>query len=110
VSREPSQEQKGSGPAQGVLVDVGFDAGALIVYADAACLGREVWLSRRGELTRIHVEILERSTRAEHVYAAVFPSLRGGEYEIWVGNANPAAEVTIVAGEVLEVRPCASWE
>lgn len=110
MSKEPSHEQTGVGPSEGVLLDVGFDAGALIVFADAAYLGREVWLSRRGELSRIHVEVLERSTRAQQVYAAVFPSLRGGDYEIWVGNANPATEVTIVAGEVLEVRPYASWE
>lgn len=98
------KEPNGVGPTQGVFLDVGADHGALIVYADASFLGREVWLSRRGALARIHVDILQRSTRAGQVYAAVFPSLREGEYEIWFGGPKPAAEATIFAGEVREMR------
>ena len=97
-------EQSGVGPTQGVLLDIGIDAGALVIYSDAAHIGREVWLSRRGQLARIHVEILQRTTRAGQVYAAVFPSLREGDYEIWFGGPEPAAEATIVAGEVREMR------
>jgi hypothetical protein len=98
------QERRGMGPTQGVLLDIGVDAGALVVYADASYLGREIWLSRRGQLARIHVEILQRTTRSGQVYAAVFPSLRQGDYEIWFGGARPAAQATIVAGEVREMR------
>ena len=98
------QERNGTGPSQGVLLDIGDDHGALVLYADAPHLGREVWVSRRGELARIHVEILQRSTRAGKVYAAVFPSLREGEYEIWFGGSTPVAEATVVAGEVREMR------
>ena len=91
------------GPTQGVLLDIGVDAGALVVYADESRLGREIWLSRRGQLARIHVEILQRTTRTGQVYAAVFPSLREGNYEIWFGGPKPAAEATVVAGEVKEM-------
>lgn len=103
-SPERGPERSGIGPTQGVLLDIGIDAGALVVYAGASYVGREVWLSRRGQLARIHVEILQRSTRAGQVYAAVFPSLREGEYEIWFGGSKPAAEAKIVAGEVREMR------
>ena len=86
------------------MLDIGADAGALVLYADASHLGREVWVSRRGESARIHVEILQRSVRAGQVYAAVFPTLREGGYEIWFGGSKPVAEATIVAGEVREMR------
>ena len=108
VLRDPSSQRVGRVEyAERHLViarEDGVDAGALVVYFDSAHIGREVWLSRRGQLARIHVEILQRTTRAGQVYAAVFPSLREGDYEIWFGGTKPAAEVTIVAGEVREMR------
>ena len=85
-------------------MDIGVDHGALVVYADAADQGREVWLSRRGEQARNHVEILVRRVGAGRVHAGVFPSLREGVYEIWFGGMKPAAKVSIVSGEVLEIR------
>ena len=97
-------EQAGVGPAQGVLVDIGADRGALVVHADAADQGREIWLARRGEPVRSHVEILVRCIGAGRVFAGVFPSLREGEYEVWFDDTKPAALAAVVAGEVLEIR------
>ena len=98
------KEPNGVGPTQGVFLDVGADHGALVVYADASFLGREVWLSRRGALARIHVEILAAQHPCRAGLRRGFPSLREGEYEIWFGGPKPAAEATIVAGEVREMR------
>jgi hypothetical protein len=65
--------------------------------------GREIEVSPRGsDAKRIHVEVLERRIKDRPVFAAVFPGLRAGKYDIW-DAPNPSDTVTIVGGEVATV-------
>jgi hypothetical protein len=66
--------------------------------------GREIEISPRGSVAkRVHVEVLERRINARPVFAAVFPGLRAGNYDIWQNARNPTGTVTIVGGEVAMV-------
>ncbi len=49
------------------------------------------------------VEVLERRINGRPVFAAVFPGLRAGDYDIWENAPNPSGTVTIVRGEVATV-------
>jgi hypothetical protein len=85
-----------------VVLDIGQDIGALVIYTDAELRGREIEVSPRGrDANRVHVEVLERRINDRPVFAAVFPGLRAGDYDIWEA-ANPNC-VTIVGGEVATV-------
>ncbi|HEY2538283.1 MAG TPA: hypothetical protein VGI28_02100 [Stellaceae bacterium] len=86
-----------------VVLDIGGDIGALIIYAKGELHGREIEVSPRGSTTRVHVEVLERRMNGRPVFAAVFPGLRADEYEIWENARKPSGTVTIVGGEVATV-------
>ena len=87
-----------------VVLDIGQDIGALIIYTRAELRGREIEVSPLGSAaTRVHVEVLERRIKGRQVFAAVFPKLRAGGYEIWGNAPNPSGIATIVGGEVTTV-------
>ncbi len=86
-----------------VVLDIGQDIGALIIYTELELHGREIEVSPRGSAPRVHVEVLERRINGRAVFAAVFPGLRAGDYDIWENSANPGGAVTIVGGEVVSV-------
>jgi hypothetical protein len=86
-----------------IVLDIGQDVGALIIYTEAASRGREIEVSPRGSAARVHVEVLERSINGRPVFAAVFPGLRAGDYDIWENTPNPSGPVTVVGGEVATV-------
>jgi hypothetical protein len=86
-----------------VVLDIGGDIGALVIYAEAGWLGREIEVSRRGAAKRVHVEVLERRANGRPVFAAVFPGLRAGDYDIWGSTATPSGTATIVGGAVATV-------
>lgn len=86
-----------------VVLDIGGDIGALIIYAEAVLHGREIEVSPRGSTTRVHVEVLERRINGRPVFAAVFPGLHAGDYDIWDNAPEPSGTVTIVGGEVATV-------
>ncbi len=90
--------------SESVVLDIGQDMGALIIYTEAELRGREIEVSPRGSAaTRVHVEVLERRINGRPVFAAVFPQLHAGAYDIWVNAPNPSGTVTIVGGEVATV-------
>jgi hypothetical protein len=87
-----------------VLVDVGEGAGAIVVFATAALLGREIEVSPRSDdARRTHTEVIERVVNARREFAAVFPSLPAGGYRLWGPDGGSPAEVAIVEGEVTQV-------
>lgn len=89
---------------ESVVLDIGQDIGALIIYTEAALRGREIEISPRGSVaTRVHVEVLERRINGRPVFAAVFPRLRAGDYDIWDSAANPNGTISIVGGQVATV-------
>jgi hypothetical protein len=89
---------------ESVVLDIGQDIGALIIYTPAALRGREIEVSPLGSAaTRVHVEVLERRVNGRQIFAAVFPKLCAGGYEIWASAPNPSDTATIVGGEVTTV-------
>lgn len=85
-----------------VVLDIGEDIGALVIYTGAELRGREIEVSPRGVATRVHVEVLERRIDDRPIFAAVFPGLRAGDYDIWEKARNPNT-VTIVGGKVATI-------
>jgi hypothetical protein len=86
---------------ESVVLDIGRDVGALIIYTEPELHGEEIEIGPRGSGRKpIHVEVLERRINDQPVFAAVFFGLRAGDYDIWEGAAMPRACVIIVGGEV----------
>ena len=87
-----------------VVLNIGQDIGALIIYTEPELRGREIEVSPRGNAgARTHVEVLERRIDGRPVFAAVFPQLRAGEYDIRDTASNLPHVVTILGGEVATV-------
>jgi hypothetical protein len=87
-----------------VVLDIGEDVGALVIYTDADRRGREIEVSPRSDARRrTHVEVLERRIGDRPVFAAVFPGLSAGDYDIWEDAANPSDSVSIVGGKVATI-------
>lgn len=95
-----TEQRDTGGYEQGVMIDVGPGAGALIVYTGDELLGQEIEISRQGESKRVHTEVRKRLVNGRTVFAGVFPDLSPGHYAIWSGTPR---EVTIAEGEVAEV-------
>jgi hypothetical protein len=89
---------------QGVMVDVGPGAGALVIYTREELHGQEIEISPESkDEQRVHTDVLRRKTAGGHVFAAVFGSLQEGEYRLWHDTLTSPTRVRIVGGEVTEV-------
>jgi hypothetical protein len=92
----------GQGP---VLLDIGDDVGALVVFAPAALAGQEIEIRTRTatlapEESRPpqHVSVLPRHGADSTRYAAVFGAVPAGEYELALRPAGPVQLVLTVPG------------
>lgn len=89
-----------------VLVDVGPSRGALVVMTTAARQGRELEIRRSGtSWAGEHVAVRERRLRSGAVFAALFPSLPEGSYDVRLRPDGPALlnDVRVPAGGVTQV-------
>jgi hypothetical protein len=87
-----------------VVLDIGGDVGALILYTNPEANGAEIELSpREGNGHRSHNQVHERKFNGSICFAAVYPELRAGEYDLWGDGPTPVDRVTIVGGEVAEL-------
>jgi hypothetical protein len=103
-TKEMAEQHSDRVHPESVVLDIGQDIGALIIYADAELRGREIEVSPTGSVAkRVHVEVLERRINGRPVFAAVFPELRAGDYDIWQNAPNPSGTVTIIGGQVATV-------
>ena len=91
------------GPPDFVVLDIGDDVGALIVYASENCNGIELDLTAAGAERTHHTHTMIRRRRLLHndVFAGVYPELTEGTYTIW-GRSRSLGDVVIVGGEVTE--------
>jgi hypothetical protein len=96
----------GAGPVDALVLDIGRDVGALIVYAEETCLGKEIDLTPAGAPRSHHVHTLIRRRRAvgREFIAGVCPELVEGIYTVWGIDDRPLGDVTIVGGHVSEFR------
>jgi hypothetical protein len=94
------------GPAEALVLDIGGDVGALILYADEGCLGQEIDLTPTGAPRSHHVHTMIRRRRAveREFIAGVYPELVAGTYTVWGTDDHPLGEVTVVGGQVSEFQ------
>ena len=85
-----------------VVVDIGDDVGALVLYATAAEHGDEIDVepvARPGQ--RTHVAVRARHVGGHTTYAALYPALAAGDHVVHLPAG--ARRVTVAAGRVTEV-------
>ena len=82
-----------------VVLNIGGDVGALILYAPAGMDGQEVEISR-ARAARTHAVVRRRDAGNATVYAAVYPDLAAGDYAIWRDAEHQATTATITGGSV----------
>ena len=90
-----------TGPGS-VVMELGADIGALVLYTPPGLDGEEIEISRDDEPghARTHSQVRPRPLPGETVYAAVYPGLRAGCYTIWRDERTPAATVSVTGGQV----------
>jgi hypothetical protein len=90
-----------SGPGT-VVLELGADIGALILYTPADLDGAEIEISRDDDpgARRTHSQVRQRHMATVTRYAAVYPGLPAGPYTIWRDERRPAAAVIITGGQV----------
>ena len=87
-----------SGPA---CIDVGGGRGALVLRSTPERAGLEVEIHLVDEPeNRIHVYVLPRSASFGVLHAALFPSLRVGNYQVLDPEGRPRGFVEIAPGRV----------
>ena len=87
-----------------VVMEVGGDIGALVVYTPDALAGLEIELALRGDDHQfVHTEVRERQLPDGTIYAGVFPTVPSGEYTLLPAAALPALDVRVEGGRVSEL-------
>lgn len=92
------------GPPEALVLDIGGDIGALILFADESCLGQEIDLTPAGLPRSHHTHNLIRRRRAANreIIAGVYPELQAGTYTVWGLDGEPLGSTTIHGGQVSE--------
>jgi hypothetical protein len=95
-----------NGPPESLVLDIGGNIGALILHAEAKCLGMEIDLTPLGEPRSHHTHtMIRRRQAAEREFiAGVYPELPEGSYCVWGIDGVPLGEVTITGGHVSEFQ------
>ncbi len=87
-----------------VILDIGADVGALVLYVAAAEFGREIEISPVGTPDRrIHAAVRERIVESGSLYCIVYAGLHEGDYTIWTDAVRPAGSVHVVGGAITEL-------
>ena len=87
-----------------VLLDIGGDVGALVVWMPTHTVGLEVEIRPAGGVPRPghqhypHVAVVPRPTAYGTAPTLVYPSVHEGEYELFPLPAGPAAMTATVSG------------
>ncbi|MEU5907646.1 phospholipase [Micromonospora sp. NPDC047527] len=91
------------GPSEtgSVVLDLGGDTGALIIYTGRDLHGREIEISRDGE-RRVHSAVRERRVRDGSFHSAVYPDLDAGIYTVWWDDDTSAGTVSVHGGGIAE--------
>ena len=90
-----------TGPGS-VVMELGADIGALVLYTPPGLDGEEIEISRDDEPGghRTHSQVRARPLPGQTRYAAVYPGLPAGRYTIWRDQRTPAATVSVTGGQV----------
>lgn len=96
-----------TGPPDALVLDIGGDIGALIIYADERCLGAEVDITPAGtpQSHDLHTMVRRRRATGHDVIAGLYPEVLQGTYTVWgLGHSGPVGEVTVRGGHVSEFQ------
>ena len=89
-----------SGPGT-VILELGADVGALVLFTPVDLDGREIEISvEDGAARRTHSQVRPRHMPGGTKYAAVYPDLPAGPYTIWADEQRQAGRVVIAGGRV----------
>lgn len=91
-----------------VVLDIGGDRGAAVIFIPASLEGLEIEIRPAGERwTGAHTGIRRREVQDGVRFAAVFPSLQAGQYQLRVKGtgADAVMSLAVTGGAVTE----ASW-
>lgn len=98
---ESLPEASGAGS---VVLDIGGDVGAAAIYVPASLAGDEIEIRAVGDPWRgTHVAVRERVLPDRTVWAALFPALGQGSYEIRIKDGDPSGpvgSVDVAGGQV----------
>ena len=87
-----------------VVLEIGGELGALIVYTDPALLHTEIEISPEGrDADRSHKDVLERVVGGRSLYAAVFDKVPRGTYTLWHENVARTRGAAIDGGTIAEL-------
>jgi hypothetical protein len=87
-----------------VVLEIGGEIGALVLYTDPELRGKEIEVSPVQEpQRRTHTAVLERHFNGKQLFAAVFAALPAGVYTLWNLDGQAAGTVVINGGCVNEV-------
>jgi hypothetical protein len=108
TGREAPAAEPGLPPSRqgSVVLDIGGDVGAAIVYLPAGLTGREIEIRRAGAAwDGVHTAVRERRLGSITRFAAVFGALPAGSYQLRVrhGGADPVVlQVEVDGGAITE--------
>jgi hypothetical protein len=87
-----------------VVLEIGDELGALIVYTDEALLHEEIEISPAGtDDHRSHKDVLERVVNGRSLHAAVFDRVEHGTYTLWHRGTARSRGVAVSGGKIAEL-------
>jgi hypothetical protein len=87
-----------------VVLEIGGELGALIVYTDPSLLHQEIEISPSGDDDRrSHKDVLERVVGGRSFYTAVFDRIPDGEYTLWHDDTPRTRGTRVAAGAIAEL-------
>lgn len=99
--RRAGSHHPAEGPGTGVVLDIGGDVGAVIVYLGDQAVGAELEIQPVDEpAARFHTGVHDREVGGVRTRVAVFPEVRTGTYEVLDEHARPFATVDAAGGVV----------
>ena len=100
-----SEHRYGPTSAGTVLLDLGADTGALVLYTPPGLLGAEIEISPDiPGAPRTHAAVRARPGPSGTRYAVVYEGLPAGSYTIWRDHDTPGGRVTVTGGQVTSHR------
>lgn len=85
-----------------VVLNLGGNSGALIIYTGRDLHGREIEISRDDEERRTHSAVRARHVRDGVFHSAVYPDLEAGLYTVWWDDRTPAGAISVAGGSIAE--------
>jgi hypothetical protein len=90
-----------------VVLDIGGDSGAAVVFTPASLEGCEIEIRPAGEpWTGVHTGVRQRNLQDGACFAAVFGTLATGEYQLRVRgtDSEPVMGLAVTGGDIAEGR------